>query len=164
MVQSWYNADGLYLKYGTDKATANNGGEYKTFGQLRSIEFKLDLTTLTSTPTIINDIEFMPKGVRIEQVDVVADAAATGTGATLDIGTIKTDRSTEIDYNGLIAALPLTSIDSTGEKTANNVGSTYAGALIGTTTGTDVGYFTANYNTAAYTAGSAFIRVFFNKP
>jgi hypothetical protein len=35
---AWLNNDGLYLKYGTDKAVATTGGEYRTNGALREIE------------------------------------------------------------------------------------------------------------------------------
>lgn len=156
---NWLNSDGLYLEFGTTKATVENVGEYKTYGDMSEINIRLDLTTLTSTPVIISQTQKFPTGMRIARVDVISDTAATGTGATLDIGLQKEDRSTELDYNGLVAALPLTSVDSVGETTSSTVGSTYAGALIGTST-TDVGYLTANYNTHTFDTGTANIRIF----
>lgn len=157
---NWYNSDGLYLQYGTSKSTVEPVGEYKTYGDFREINVRLDLTTLTSSAAIIaNNLKF-PIGMRIAQINVITDTAATGTGATLDIGLQKDDRSTELDYNGLVAALPLTSLDSVGETTSITVGGTGAGALLGTTL-TDVGsYLTANYNTAAFTAGTVDVRIF----
>lgn len=157
---SWKNSDGLYLEFGTTKQAVDVAGEYKTYGDFREINIRLDLTTLTSTPAIISQNLKFPTGCRIAQVTVITDTAATGTGATLDLGLQAEDRSTEIDYNGLIAALPLTSMDAVGETSAITVGSTGAGALLGTST-SSVGYLTANYNTAAFTAGAVDIRVFY---
>lgn len=156
---TWFDSDNLLRKYGVTKATPNIGGDYKTYGEMREIELTLDLTTLTSSAAIINDAVFFPAGVKVQQIIIVASTAATGTGATLDIGLQRLDRSTEIDYNGFIAAMALTSIDATGEQTTVIPGGTAAGVLMGTTTGTLPGYITANYNTAAYTAGVIRIRI-----
>lgn len=163
MAQNYMDADGLFRQYGTDKTTAEVAGEYKTYGSGRLIEIKLDLTTLvTSADTIISNTCFFPKNVRIESVEVSTDVAATGTGATLDLGLIATDRTTEIDYNGLLTVFPLTSMDSAGETTTvTATTATVAGALLGTTNAT-VGYFTARARTAVFTAGSVFLRIKYN--
>lgn len=159
--QNWYNSDGLLLKFGTDKATANKAGEYKTYGSQREIELKLDLTTLTTTlgGTIVSDTTFFPKQ-RIESVTIEVETAATGTGATLDFGLIGTDRATEIDFNGFIAAETKANLDTAGKKITYIFGTSGAGALIGTTT-TSVGYLVANANTALFTAGVVYIRIMF---
>ena len=156
---AWKNNDGLYLKYGTEKATANKGGEFRLDGPLHMVEVKIDLTALTSSAAIVSDQIFFPKNARIEEIEVVTHTAATSGGsATLDVGLQQTDRSTEIDYNGFVAALAKTAVDAAGEKNVIRVGSTGAGALIGTTNST-VGYITANYGTAAFTAGVVYVRV-----
>lgn len=161
MAQNYYDADGLFRKYGTDKTTPNIGGEYKTYGPRRMIELKMTLTDVGSSATIMSDQVFFPKNARIEQVDIVTETVAVGSGATLNIGLIATDRSTEIDYNGLIAVIPTTSMDAAGETTVTNVGSTYAGALLGTTNAT-VGYICADYDTAAFTAGVIIVRIYYH--
>lgn len=158
---NWFNNDGLYLEYGTAKPTIDVAGEYKTYGDMREINIRLDLTTLTTTPAIISQNLKFPNGMRIARIEVIADTAATSGGTpTLDLGLQKDDRTTELDYNGLIAALALTSIDALGETNSLVVGSTGAGALMGTVL-TDVGaYLTANSNSATYTAGVLNIRIF----
>lgn len=160
---TWMNNDGLYLKFGTAKATAAKAGEYlyPADGGTRVIEARLDLTTVTATngSLIVEDNLFVPANMIIEQVEVVADTAATGATAVLNLGLVALDRTTEIDFNGLIAALPLASMDSAGEKTVLNVGSSYAGALIGTTIGASPGYLCADYDTAAFSAGVVTIRI-----
>lgn len=156
---TWMNPDGLYKKYGTTKATATTAGEFTTTGQLREIEFKLDLTTLGTASAIIADTTWMPK-MRLAEVEIRVHTAATGAGAVLNIGIINSDRTTAIDADGLVAALALTSLDAAGETMVIRVGSTGAGALLGTTTTTPA-YFVADYDTAAYTAGVIFVKVRF---
>lgn len=163
MTQTWLNNDKLYIKYGTTQATSNVAGEYHYDGPRHCIEID-DLTLANVTATdgsyFVSDQVFFPKNARIEAVEVIAETAATGTGAVLNLGLCQTDRSTEIDFNGLLAAFPQTSLTPAGKYTLNHEGDTYAGALIGTTTST-VGYIVADYDTAAFTAGKARIRIYY---
>lgn len=159
---AWMDNTGLYRKYGTEKAQPNKGGEYRTDGPQRMIEVKLTLTDLAATPSIVSDTIFFPKS-RIEKVEIVNETAATSDGsAVLNIGLIRTDRSTEIDYDGIVAAAALSTFNSAGETVTITAGGTAAGALVGTTT-TNVGYLTADYDTAAFTAGVIRVRIYFAK-
>lgn len=159
MVNSWDNADGLHLTFGTDKTTATTAGEYKTFGELRTTEVKIDLSTLAvTTPLILANTTYFPK-CRIEEVIIEVQTAATSSGSgTVDIGFIKQDRTTELDYNGLIAAEVKGALDTAGKKVTYINGTSKAGALIGTTT-TDVGLLVANVNTAVYQTGIVYVRI-----
>lgn len=159
MVQSWDNADGLHLTFGPDKAIPTTAGEFKTYGELRTTEVKIDLSTLAvTTPLILANTTYFPK-CRIEEVVIEVQTAATSSGSgTLDIGFIKQDRTTELDYNGLIAAEVKGTIDTAGKKVTYINGTSKAGALIGTTT-TDVGLLVANVNTAVYQTGIVYIRI-----
>lgn len=159
MVQSWYNNDGLQLFYGVDKTTTEAAGEYRTNGPLREIEVRIDLTSLaTGSQTILSNTVFFPK-MRIEEVVLEVQTAATSGGsATLDVGLISTDRSTEIDYDGFIAAEVLTAINTAGKRITYVNGTSKAGALIGTTTAT-VGHLVAKAGTAVFTAGVVYVRI-----
>ena len=159
MVQSWYNNDGLQLFYGVDKTTTEAAGEYRTNGPLREIEVRIDLTSLaTGSQTILSNTVFFPK-MRVEEVTLEVQTAATSGGsATLDVGLISTDRSTEIDYDGFIAAEVLTAINTAGKKITYVNGTSKAGALIGTTTAT-VGHLVAKAGTAVFTAGVVYVRI-----
>jgi hypothetical protein len=166
MPQVWMDNTGLYQKYGTDQTVTQTGGEYRNDGALREIEFKITLASLTTTTSTVvpgMDNVFMPAGMFIEEIQVINDVAATSGGsATLNIGLVRTDRSTEIDYDGLVAALALASVDATGERVTLTKGSTGAGALVGATTA-NVGHFVAYYGTAAFTAGQVTVRVRYRK-
>lgn len=159
MVQSWYNNDGLQLFYGVDKTTTEAAGEYRTNGPLREIEVRIDLTSLaTGSQTILSNTVFFPK-MRVEEVTLEVQTAATSGGsATLDVGLISTDRSTEIDYDGFIAAEVLTAINTAGKRITYVNGTSKAGALIGTTTAT-VGHLVAKAGTAVFTAGVVYVRI-----
>lgn len=164
MVQSWKNSDNLYLKFGPDKTTALVGGEYVTTGAIREVELTVDLTTLTETETPLSDVIMLPAGVRISSVNIITTTAAA-TGTAIDIGLIKnSDRSTEVDYNGLVAALPTASMDAAGETNDVIIGHTYVGALVGTTTAYTSLISASRTTATAFTAGVIVVKVRYYKP
>ena len=163
---AWSNADGLYIRFGTEEAEAGAGGEYRTDGPHRMIE--VDIPALSAigavaTPTILDDMVVVPKNAFIEKVEVLVETAADSAAdnATLNIGLVRTDRTTELDYDGLITAGAQTTIDANGDIVEYIQGSTAHGALIGTALAYN-GYLTAGYGTAAYTAGAIKVRVYFS--
>jgi hypothetical protein len=159
---TWLNNDKLYRKFGTTQATPATAGEYRLDGPEHMIEIQLDLTTLTQTETIQSDTVFFPKNARITKVEVVTHTAAA-TGTAIDVGLIRsTDRTTEIDYDGFLAAFPAGSMDAPGETTTLYEATTYNGALIGTTTATYSGHISASRTDAtAFTAGVIYVRIFY---
>lgn len=150
------SADGVNIFYGRDEGIAGYGGEYTTNGPRRMLEVTIpDMTKVSAiaTPLILDDDTWLPKGARIDIVSVYTLTAVTGSSSTLDIGLVRSDRSTELDFNGLVAAIPLTQMATAGQTVDSTQGSTYAGALIGTSLANN-GVFVANWNTAAFTAGA----------
>jgi hypothetical protein len=109
----------------------------------------------------------LPEGLRIEEVEVFTQTAFTSSGtigsATFVLGLKqRADRSTELDHDGLLTASFVgSSIDAAGEKTVVRVGSTGAGALIGTTLSQDGVIVIANtqHGSHPYTAGKAVVRI-----
>lgn len=166
MPQTWLDNAGLFQVYGVDQATTQSGGEYNNLGGSREVEFKISLTALTTTTSTVvpgADNIFIPAGVQIEAVEIINDVAATSGGsATLNIGLVRTDRSTEIDFDGLAAAVALATFNAAGERNTLISGSTGAGALVGTTTA-NVGQLVAYYGTAAFTAGQVTVRLRYRK-
>lgn len=157
----WLNDDGLYVKFGTAEATAGAAGETAIDGDLREMVVDIaDMTVLTTTAggTILDDNVWMPKNARIEEVVVEVVTAAEGATADLNVGLIRSDRSTELDFDGLVAAADVATIDGAGKRLNLITGATAAGALIGTTLAYN-GLFVADYDTAAFTAGAVRIRV-----
>jgi hypothetical protein len=160
----WLNPDGLYLKTGTDEGVAGIAGTFAdpVAGAHVTEITGLDLTTLTTSPVVIEDGFMLPKDAVIQKVDVIATTAGTSGGsATFDLGLIRSDRTTELDYNGILAAVALTDVDALGEThsyTGHSV-SNGIGALGAVELPND-GYLTANYTTAAFETGIVTIRIY----
>lgn len=170
---SWLNSDGLYIEFGPDEVTVVDGGEYKAFGALHEVEIEIALASLaTATETILSDTITIPNGARIEKVVLVVETAATDAGgtATLDIGLIDQDRTTELDYNGFVAALALAEMSDAGAvitfvngSDSTPAGESGDGALVGTTL-SNTGLITAGANTEVFTGGRLKCRIYWYNP
>lgn len=161
----WYNSDGLYVKFGTEEATAGKAGEYTTLGPQRMVELVIsDMTTVTASPVIMDYNVVIPKNARIEKVEVIVTTACTDAGGTsvLNVGLKKTDNATEHDYEAFVKAMALSVLNVDGETTVLTAGATYAGDLIGTTL-SENGYLTVDYTTEAYTAGAIKVRIYYSR-
>lgn len=162
------NADGLTIKLGVSEATVGRSGEYVTDSGVRVVEFALnlvDVTSATAGATVIDYNATLPKGARIEQVQVITTAAVTGTNAVLNLGLKRTDLSTELDYDGLgtAAALTQTAMADVGNTLTYVDGTSNAGALVGQVLAYN-GVLVADYDTAAFTAGRISVRISYSFP
>lgn len=165
---AWFNSDGLLVKFGLEEGAAGKGGAFRDLGPNRMYEWKLTLTDYPFGATIyvIDDTCFIPKAF-MDSVEVEVLTGATGATATLDFGLQRTDRTTEIDYDGLLAAVAQTVIDTPAGKTRLYRSEAtdsipvpaVGGALLGTTT-TNVGLPVVRVNTASFTAGVIAVRLF----
>lgn len=155
---SWMNKDGLFLQYGTEKTVPTTGGDFRSPGETRTMEVQFDLADLTTSAVIVDNANttFFPKGMLIEQVEVVADTAATD-GTSISVGLVNLDRATALSTTAFVAALPIASINVAGEKTVLTAGVTYAGAYVGITSA-QPGYITA-LAAGTFTAGKVTVRI-----
>lgn len=173
---SWSNDDGLYVKHGTEEGANARGGEYCQDGGQHTYEFVVNYDdALSATPSILGSASgtttgsygvMIPKGLFVDEVEVIAETAFTSSGtigsATLQVGFIRDDRSTTYDVDGLLTASFVGGVlDAAGETTKVRVGVTGAGALVGTALANDGLIMVANtaHATHPYTAGKAVIRV-----
>lgn len=157
----WINSDGLAIRLGNTEAEVTRGGEVNSFGPDRIWEFVVDLANLGSATAVLEDTQdiLLPAGLFISEVEIVNETAATSGGsATLNLGLIRQDLSTTYDADGLVAAAALSTFDSAGETSVLRVGSSGAGAFLGTALAY-TGYLVADYDTAAFTAGRLLVRV-----
>lgn len=158
---TWTNADGLRIAFGADEATAGKAGEYRVDGQERVVEVVVTMTPLTTSAVIQDQFVTLPAGAFITAVKVLTTTAITSSGSgVFNLGLQRLDRSTELDYDGLIAALPVASFNAAGETVELTEGVTYHGALIGTELAYP-GYITADYDTADFTAGTCRVQIFY---
>lgn len=166
MVNAWKNSDGLYIKYGTSEGVSSHAaGTYEdTIGGLTVTEVDIVLASLTQTETILNDVVWIPANAHIIWVETETVVAAA-TGTAIDVGLIDQDRSTEIDYNGLLAAFAAATMSEVGEVCRFYTQETFpaslttGGALIGTEI-TNTGYISASMTDAtAFTAGKLRVKI-----
>jgi hypothetical protein len=164
MAQTWLNNDSLYIKFGKARATAGIAGDYATpaSGGQTVLEIDLDLTTLGSASAIIEDNVQVSKYAWIDKVEVETLVAATGSSAALNLGLIRTDRSTTYDEDGILQAIAVTDMDAVGEtKTYSIAGAAAAGALVGTQLANN-GLLCADYDTHTFDTGKVKIRIFYH--
>lgn len=163
---TWLNSDGLYIKFGTDEGVSDHpAGEYKTFSNGEQVvEAVIDLTLLTETETIMNDVVVVPANAHIMWVETVAIVGGTN-GTAIDVGLIDQDRSAEIDYDGFLAAMPVAEYAQVGETRrfyeTHTVPTTITGtgALVGQEL-TNAGYISASRTDGtAFGAGEIKVRV-----
>lgn len=162
---TWLNSDGLYIKYGQSNDTTANLGEYDFDGPDHYIELIINGTALaTATDSILADNVQLPAGCRVKKVELYIETAFTGATATLDVGTISTDRSTVYSATGLVAAAAVATLTPAGTTiTITKSTDTAGGAQVGTTLAGH-NLITAGANTALFTAGRARLRVFYYMP
>lgn len=163
MAQNWYNNDGLFLQYGTDKAIPETAGEFVNYGSNRVLEVLIDLTTLTSTAAIQSNTTFFPDGTNIfiEQVDVVVETASVG-GTSFSVGLIQTDRATiPANYStAFVNALVQASTAAVGDKVSLTTSVASAGGLIGSSPSATTGpYYITALAAGTYSAGKVRVRI-----
>lgn len=162
---AWNNDDGLYVKFGTEKATAAVGGELAFLeSDMHVTQIELaDMSALASSAAIQDDTVTIPAGAFISKVELLVDTACTGTSSTLDVGWIDAvDRTSNADDDAFIVAGALATMDAAGDIVTYTQGSTAHGAGIGTTLSTTK-LVTVNYGTA-FTAGAVRIKIYWYIP
>lgn len=176
-MSTYLNADGVYLKFARDEGTSDHAGGAYCYDENGSstVELVLDLTDLTQTETIQNDVVIIPDNALIQEV-VVETLVAAATGTAIDVGTIHISRDAAdaeytADPNGLLATFAAASMSHLGERTTFYVGATAGseeslpasvttgGALIGTITTAPTLITASMTDATAFTAGRILLRV-----
>lgn len=163
---TWLNSDSLYIKYGTTRATPTIAGAYATpaSGGQTVVEFVIDLTTLGTSAAILSDVIVLPKYAFIDKVELVPIETVTsaGSSAVLNVGLLRTDRSTAYDDDGIIDAEAQADFNVVGEiVTYTQPGVGDSGDLVGTQLANNA-LVTADYDTEAFTDGTVVVRIFYH--
>lgn len=171
---TWQNADGLWVRLGPDEADLASGGAYQFNGNVHEYEFVLNWNDFNNTtPAVPRSTDsfgpMIPAGARLEEIEFLVQTAFTvsaGTVAagTLQVGLLKNDRLTTLNLTALTAATAtgtVLGLGTVGTKTVIRVGSTGAGALLGTTLAEQGVVCAANttHGTNTYNAGAVRVRV-----
>lgn len=149
---TWTNADGLYIKYGEDESKHGLGGKVDETGGIHTLEFVINASDFNAlTNTILSDAVFIPSNALIISSNFLVETAFAGATATVDFGLVRKNRTTEIDFDGLDAAIAVASL--TAKASING-----DGALIGTRL-SQPALVTARNNTADLTAGKGILTI-----
>lgn len=162
----WINNDGLRIQIGVSEAEVTRSGEQAMNDGRRIFETVIDLANLGSSTALLEDTRttVLPSGLRIDEIQVINETAATSGGsATLNLGLVRQDATTTYDADGFLAAAPLADFNLAGETLIYRIGTTGAGAFIGTTLA-NAGFLVADYDTAAFTAGRLLVRIIGHVP
>ncbi len=145
------NPDGLKIRFGTGKAKAALVGSPSPRGRIKELVAILDYSRFApfGETTVIDEMTsaVIPAGALITKATFIPTTAFVGSGATLTIGTYKTDGTTVLDEDGIDATIAVTAIDAVGEQVACD-GAQVAGVAI-----TFDAYVSALVGTANFTAG-----------
>jgi len=142
--QNYLDKDGLLRKFGTDKTVPESGGEFKTYGALREIEFMLDISKLTTTDQIINDQIFFPKTAWVESVQIDVQVAGA-TITALNIGLTSTARDSATTTSNAFLDAEVVATLALGKVILYDATTTHHGVALGTALSTNApGYITAN--------------------
>ena len=150
--RTYTNNDGLKIRFGLDQAEEQREGAPRQAGSTLEYEFDVDTARMAAfgTNQVLNKVPTvaLPSGMLLKSAILTTITPFTSAGAmTLSIGTCGQD-GTELDNDGIDAAIALTAIDAVGETV------TCDGALIGTVLAAD-SYLTLLVNVADPTAGKA---------
>lgn len=175
----WTNSDGLVVKFGTDRGDPLKGGQLTGNTGVYISEFTVDYTdALSATSAVLGSASGtydgalgvqVPEGARIKAIETIVQTAFTSSGtigsATLELGLKKwSDLSTQLDDDGFFTTSvtgTVLGLATVGSRVYTTVGSTGAGALIGTTLSED-GVITLRnsaHATHPFTAGKLLVRL-----
>lgn len=154
----WTNSDGLAVGFGTRDSETTGSAKVVTAGKRQEIVMRLKLSELGDAIDA-NDLinaPVIPAGSVILSANLRVIDAATGTNAVLDIGIAKASDGTDLNDDGIDAAI----------ATATLVNAYYV-ACDGAEIGAEMAYDTklyASYDTAAFTGGVVEVTVTYIAP
>ena len=164
----YFNPDNLTVYFPDATGTPTRGGELEFDGQHISEVYctLADLPVLSSDANglLLADNVRIPAGAFIEKVTVFVTKEPPDAGGTanFNLGIVKASDMSITDANGLLAAADAFNAGTDlGRTTEYTLGTTEAGALIGTELA-NTSLLCAAYDTEAFTGGVIRIRVYWN--
>lgn len=154
----WTNSDGLAVGFGTRTETSHCAYKLNDEQELSTIYLRFKGEDLGDSVAASDDAivygPVIPNGSTIVDATLeVIEAFTSGGSAVLDIG-LYNPAGTAVDDDGIDAAIAITAIDAIGDTIVCD-GADVA-TVVATTGGVKVA---ASYDTAAFTAGEAVLKV-----
>ena len=149
----WKNSDGMRVAFGLEQAELCRVGAPTQAGTIKTLECDIVYTEMAAfgTQQFLNNVPTacVPAGCLLlgASLEIIVAFDSAADALTLDLGMAKQD-GTDIDIDGIDAAVAQADIDAVGDTVATD------GALINTVLAFD-SYPTIRANTATATAGKA---------
>lgn len=176
--RGWINGDTLRVKFPQDAIVAGKAGTYSDLiGDINVTSFDVGYADIAlgtdGTHCFVLDYDFvLPVGAVMQKAEFFVTTAwdSASSDVTLNFGTIqRSDFTTIIDTDGILAAVAKTVIDLAGNLVVGQAAgsypdiTTYSGAQLGTATTLDaviVGY----WGNHVPTAGAGKLRIYWSMP
>lgn len=163
MAETWYNNDGLFIRFGTEEAKKTKVGEYGDYdpGSIHLVQVRLDYTDMTALAKTVHRAVRLPgansQTCFLKKAEVFIEEAfdSAGNAFTLEIGLDEVDGDI-FDADGIDTAIAETAIDAVGDTVVCD------GARINTRLANTVPlHITTTVGGAVPTAGKGWLRVWF---
>jgi hypothetical protein len=168
----WFNPDGLIVPFGRDEGRPQQVGEFNELTDLHEVHAVLVLTDLPAFGTgianqlILSESVRFPVGAIFQEVEMYTEIVPVGATADINFGLVAMDRTTEVDFNGLINAADIATFDTLGTIVKFGVNTdgvpapTAGGALItGQIALTAPALLVASATTAQFTDGKVRVKI-----
>lgn len=123
---AWSNSDGLYVRFGTERAEDAKVAEYTTDGPKRFTELHVpsgDYPLIADGPTIQSQEVRLPAGAWIEAVEILATTDVVSATGTVNVGIVDAvDGTSNADPDFFVVAATATEINTGGTNIAGWVG------------------------------------------
>lgn len=169
MSETWINADGLAVKFGTAEAVKRNIGAYGQVGPVHFVEILIDhseLPLVADGPVILNDNFALPAGAKIERVlgmSPTESFVSPSNNGVLNIGLIdQDDRSSNGVTAALVNAATQTELNAFAAAGTVNASGT-DGSAVGTVL-SQAKLLTWEVDTNQFSAGTTTVRIEWTVP
>lgn len=164
---AWTNADGLVVKFAKEGGRSARGGALNTEGAAQITEIDLQATTLTTTQVVYGTDAagsahgiVLPRGARIEKIEILVSTAFAGAATALNIGLINLDRTTGAATTAVCNGVLIGTLTAGANLTAVTT-TTPGGTAMGTVLANG-GVITVASVGGTFSAGRAKVRVHYS--
>lgn len=159
---AWTNSDGLYVRFGTERAEKAKVAEYTTDGPKRFTELHVvsgDYPLIADGAVIQSQEVKLPAGAWVEAVEIVATTDVVSATGTVNVGIVDAvDGTSNPDVDYFVVAATAAELNTGGTNVAGWVGTGVDAALARTS------FITLEVDTDEVDSGEFVVRIYWSVP
>lgn len=159
---AWSNEDGLYVRFGTERAEKAKVAEYTFAGPQRMTELHVvagDYPTIAEGSVIQSRECKLPAGAWIEKVEIVCTTDVVSATGTVNVGIVDAvDGTSNADVDAFVVAATAAELITGGTNVAGWVGANVNETLVRTS------FITLEVDTDEIDSGEFTVRIYWNEP